>query len=406
MVVGITGCLFVIKSTATYGVSQVLTTYSLHAGNLSAAETASRLSPSDPEAHFSYGALLSFSGKPDQAVIELERAVALRPSDYGLWNELGLLRDQIGDAAGALQAFDEAVKLAPFYSQPRWNRGNVLLRSGQEEAAFKDLNQAAASNPSLLQNLVALAWGISKNDIQVAEQLAQIDSDERRIALARFLAWKGEGQQALKQYRKVNNVPEEIRRELIDQLLARNAFKEGFEIWKGNDAGDNQSTTAIYDGGFEGSLSFTDRGFGWRVARDTPAIAVTLDSSKPHSGAKSLRVEFNGNSNVADPLISQLILLEPSKRYKLSFASRSQEIVTGGSPFVVVTENSNGLKILGRSPPLEKGTGEWRTVSFEFATTPQTSGVLLILQRENCTTAPCPIFGAISLDSFSIEPLN
>jgi hypothetical protein len=284
----------------------------------------------------------------------------------------------------------------------------VLLRSGEYEAAFKDLGQAAQSNPELVPNLIDLAWSISRGDVKLTEQLAQIKGDKMRIAFARFLARHGKPDDALTQFADAGNVPDPIRRELIEQLLAKGAFKEAFNIWKlthGSESGKG-AAPSIYDGGFEGPLAFEQRGFSWRVPRELQATTISLDSSQPHSGAKNLRIEFGGNSNPGTVLVSQLVVVEPSKRYKVNFASRSQDVVTGGLPLVDVNDASGDQKRLGQSPPLAKGAGGWQSYSFEFTTTPTTTAVLLSLQRENCTMSPCPIFGAISLDSFSIEQLK
>ena len=402
--VAIVACLFVIQSTAKYGLSQLLITYSLTSGNLTAASTAIRLAPRDAEAHFANGAVLSLSGKPDQALLELERAVSLRPSDYGLWSELGLMRDQLGDAEGALRAFNESIRLAPHYSKPKWNRGNVLLRAGQYEAGFNDLNDAADSNPELLPTLMSLSWSVSKGDLQLAEQLAEVNSDERRLALARFFAWQGNGQLAISQYAKVANVPEEIKRAMIDQLLAKGAAREAYLIWKGTVG--SQPSTEIYDGGFEAPLSLRERSFGWVVASGLQTATVSLDSSNPHSGARDVRVDFNGNSDPGVSLLSQVLPVEPSRRYQVNFASRSEAVVTGGLPVVIVVDNSRGAKRLGLSTPVAKGTSGWQVNSFEFTTTPETNTVTLTVTRENCAAPPCPIFGAVSFDSFSIQPLK
>jgi len=408
VVVAIGSCLFVIQAAARYGFSQLLMTYALTAGNLPAARKAIQLTPKDAEAHFAGAAVLSLSGTPDQAVIELERAVALRPADYGLWSELGLLRDQTGDTAGALAAFDEAVRRAPFYSQPRWNRGNVLLRRGEYEVAFKDLSQAAQSNPELVPSLIDLAWSISRGDVKLTEQLAQIKDDKMRIAFARFLTRHGKAEEAFTQFADAGNVPDAVRRELVEQLLAKGAFKEAFNIWKRAHGVESAKGAApsIYDGGFEGPLAFEQRDFSWRVPRSLQATTISLDSSQPHTGSKDLRVEFTGNSNPGTVIVSQVILVEPSRRYKINFASRSQDVITGGQPLVNVSDASGDQKRLGQSPPLAKGASDWQSYSFEFTTTPTTTAVVLSLQRENCTMSPCPIFGAISLDSFSIEPLK
>lgn len=422
VITGIASCLFVIQAAARYGFSQLLITYAVASGNLSAAKKAIELTPKDPEAHLAGAALLSLLGTPEQGVVEFEKAVALRPADYRLWSELGLLRDQIGDTQGALSAFDEAVRHAPFYSQPRWNRGNVLLRKGEYEAAFNDLNHAAESNPELVPSLIDLAWGIARGDVKLTEQLAQIEGDQKRIAFARLLARRGKAEEALAQIERASIVPEAIKRELVEQLLGKGGFKEAFAIWKSTEGirlDKNAAAPSIYDGGFEGPLSFNQGGFSWRVPGDLQATTVSLDSGKPQSGSRDLRIEFKGNSNPALPVVSQIVLVEPTqpnaaaeqgraeaKRYQVNFYARSQDVVTGGLPFLAVRDAGDDQKNLGQSRPLPAGTGDWQAFSFEFTTKPETKAVVLSLQRENCTTSPCPIFGSIYLDSFSIAELK
>jgi tetratricopeptide (TPR) repeat protein len=403
--IAIAACLLAIRQAIAYGASQVLSTYSFVSRNAEVAREAIKLAPGDPEAHFAAAAVLSLSGATDQSVDELNRAVALRPADYRLWSQLGLLRDQTGDTAGALLAFDEALKRAPYYAQPRWDRGNVLLRSNQYEAAFKELNRAADSNQELIPSLIDIAWGLSRGDVKLTEELAQINTEKKRIAFAKLLARNGKAQEAIAQFGNAGKVPEALKRELTDQLIAKEAFKEAFAVWKttqGNSPG-KESAPSIDDGGFEGTLSFGDGGFAWRVPRDLQATSISQDPSQPHSGAKSLRIDFSGNANGG---ISQVIALEPSRRYRINFAARSQDIVTGGLPYIVVSTPSGAFLQLGRSAPLAKGTSGWQPYSLEFTTPPGISGVLLSLGREPCTTSPCPIFGSVSLDSFSIEQLK
>lgn len=407
--VAIAVCLLVVRSAAIFGFARVLRTYSLIAGSVPAANKAVQVAPNDAEAHYANAALLSGSQNPQISLAEIERAVALKPADYKFWQQLGLSRDQLGDSAGALTAFDEAVKRAPFYARPRWNRGNVLLRTGQYEAAFNDLCQAAQSNPELVPNLLDLAWGVSRGDVALTEELAQIKNEKMRLAFARLLARRGKGKEAVAQFARAGNVPDGIKREVVEQLLARGAFGEAFTIWKASheaEAGRELVQPSIYDGGFEGNLEIAGGGFGWRVPRDLPATTISLDQTQPQSGARALRVEFGGNSNGALPVVSQLILIEPSKRYQINFAARSQDVVTGGRPLVVVNDAAGEQKRLGQSAPLAPGNSDWQLFSFEFTAAPATTAVLISLQRENCASSPCPIFGSVLLDSFSVVPLK
>lgn len=362
------------------------------------------LTPSDPESHLANAEVLTVARQPDQSVRELEQAIALRPSDYSLWLSLGLVRDQAGDPTGALAAFDESVRRAPFYSQPRWLRGNLRLRIGRYAEAFDDLNQAARSDPDLIPNLIDLAWAVSKSDPKLTEQLAQVNTDKLRIAFARLLARQGKATETLAQVRVVESLAGDIRREIVEQLLGKNAFKEAFEIWNGGQS--SRPTALIHDGGFEAPLSFDRVGFEWRVPRALPAVALAVDSNKAHSGAKSLRLEFNGVSGTEPPFVSQLIMIEAPARYRVSFATRSQDVVSGSLPLVVVKAADGEKGLLGSSLPLSKGTSDWQVSSFEFDIPADTQAVFVGIQRETCATSPCPAFGTIWLDSFSLERLK
>lgn len=397
-------CIWTINAAATFGLSRLFVRYAVGMGSLDAGNQAVRLTPVDPESHLANAEVLSLTGRHSESILELERASALRPSDYSLWFSLGMLRDQTGDSAGALAAFDEAIKRAPFYAQPRWQRGNVFLRKGQYDAAFKDLNQAAQSDPELIPNLIDLAWAVSKGDSKLTEQLAQINSDKMRIAFARVLARRGKATETVAQFRAVTVVPSEIQRELVAELLAKDAFKEAFEIWSGGQA--MQPAPAIFDGGFEAPLTLDQVGFGWRVSRTLPAVTLAVDSSKAHSGSKSLKLEFTGDSTTEPPYVSQLILLEPSRRYRINFAVRSEDVVAGGLPVIVVTDAAGDKKELGRSAALFRSTRDWQVSGFEFNVPATTRAVFVGVQRENCATSPCPAFGSIWLDNFSIEQLK
>jgi tetratricopeptide (TPR) repeat protein len=327
----------------------------------------------------------------------------LRPHDYYLWLELGLTRDQLEDTAGALAAFNESVRLAPYYSQPRWQRGNLLFRAGRYDEAFADLRSAAASNPELFPNFVDLAWGASQRDPRLTEQIVQPQSNSAHLALARFFATHGKPDEAIAHFKLAHNPSEQRRRELVRQLVSTAAFKQAFELWVTGIPGNATNRLTIYDGGFEGSLVLDESGFGWRLAPSEQGFKLSQDPNQPHSGARSLRVDFSGNSSPNTQIASQLLLVEPAVHYKLNFAAWAQNVVTGGPPFVTVTEAAGERRQLVRSGPLSPGAGGWQSLTLEFSTGPASEAVIIALQRETCTSSTCPIFGSLNLDSFSLE---
>lgn len=416
-IVGLLVCVWGIWNAGRAGFSRMLSKYALitsgtDAPLLSPANEAVRLTPADPDAHFSRAVVLGRLGSTSEALAEYERAAALRPRDYYLWMMLGISRDQTEDEEGALAALSEAVQVAPFYAQPRWQFGNVLFRAGRPEEGFEEMRRAALSAQKFLPNLIDLAWNASGNDPAAVERLLRPENKQWRMALAHFFARRGRTSEALSLYRAAGALSEEERRPLISELLAAKGYAEAYEVWaSGTPAGKDRARPGginqITNGSFENQLSFDEMGFGWQFARAPNTVQVSLDTVEPRSGAHSLRLDWNGNPPPNLPFTSQLVLVEPNGRYRLSFSARTQEIVSGGLPLIVVSERDggDGLRVLAQSKALSKGSSNWQDYSLEFATGGETRAVLISLMRENCGSDPCPIFGRLWLDDFSIQKL-
>jgi len=226
------------------------------------------------------------------------------------------------------------------------------------------------------------------------------------MALALFFANHGQPANALSQFGLAKNVTDEKRRELVQVLSTAGAYAEAFGVWRNNttfpgDAGLLKGK--IYDGGFEATLTFDDTNFGWRPARDVAGLNLSLDTNAPHAGSRSLRLDFNGNSSPDSPIVTQLVLVEPVTRYKLSFAARATNLVTGGPPIVTIKDATTPSLRLAGSAALPANTAGWQLYGVEFLTGSSTKAIIISLQREGCASSPCPIFGSLNLDSFSLE---
>ncbi|PWT87327.1 MAG: hypothetical protein C5B55_14940 [Blastocatellia bacterium] len=390
---------------ARFGFSRLLTRYALVTNSIPAANQAVSLTPSDADARRARASLLANAKLFTEATRDLQIATNVRQGDDYLWLELGLNRDELGDTQGAYKALDQAVQHAPFYAHTLWQRGNILLRLGRFDAAFDDLSRAAESNRAFLPNVIDLAWSLSHEDPNETAQLAKIDTDYERVFFTRFLASKGKGPETLVQFRlNPTAFSPEQKKDVIRQLMTTNAYRDAFEIWKTDAAITNERFPMIYDGGFEGSLAFNEVGFGWYVKREQSPAALSLDTAQHQSGDKSLRVTFNGDSDPGLPIISQTILIRPQTHYRITFAVKTSDIVSGGLPYLNLKDAATGM-VFAKSPAFPQRTADWQLVSFEATTAAGTEAVVLSLQRNSCSGGPCPIFGSVWLDSFSIEQL-
>jgi len=396
LILAIALCLFLIQASARFGVSRIFTRYALATNSIEGANEAAQLTPSDPEAHRARATVLNRLQKPDEAAKSLETAAALRYRDDYLWIELGNTREELGDTEGSLAALDQAVRWAPHYAHTRWQRGNLLLRMGRANDAFTDLRTAAVANPRYAPNLIDLAWGISRNDLKTTESLLDIKNDNERLALIRYLARNGKGREVLDQARLLNTpLSTENKTELARLLFNAKAFMEAYALLHG------AQQPSLVNAGFEDPLVLNESSFDWIISPQQKN-RLAIDVSEKLSGAKSLQINLDGDWPPGTPLLSQTFVVDPNISYRLSFAVKTKDLVTGGPPLIVAYDATNN-QLLGKSDNFPTATTPWTTLNFDFTTLPTSQAAVIRLQRNNCDSSPCPIFGTLWLDEFSIE---
>jgi len=373
--------------------------------NLAALDRAVRLSPTDAETHFARGDVLQRTENNAEAKIEFERAVQLRPRDYFLWLVLGVTRDADRDQAGALLALRQSALLAPAYAQPRWQLGNLLLRMGEVDHAFVEFRKAAQGDPTILPVIIDLAWNLSHRDPKKVAVMLQPDNDSTRLALALFLAKHSQGPAAVEQFLLTKTTSDEKSQALLEELLKDRAFSDAYPIWaRMHGVPVTNPGAAFFDGGFEGWLASGDEGFGWQIAPNIANVEMSVDTSERHSGGRSLHAAFRGNSNPAAPLLSQLILVKPQTNYQITFAALTKDFVSAAGPILTVSDASDPKGVtLAQSPPLLPDKTGWRSFTVDLTTNAATQAIRVSVARQKCANDPCPAFGSLWLDSFSIQ---
>ena len=380
--------------------------------SIAAIEKALAYNGSDPEVHYRYAIGLFEVGKNEEALVEFERATQLKPADYFFWQELGRVRDETGDSTGAIAALREAVKHAPTYSQPHWQLGNLLLRQHQVDEAFQEMHRAVATDPTLFPVMIDLIWGVIAGneaaDLAAVLARAQPQNDNQRVLLATLFVRHGQFDAARTLMLTAGeNVAKEDWRALVAGLIEAKDFSGAYQIWlqgEGRNAGLERGE--VFDGGFEGTIeSGSDfRRFGWQPSRLTETVHILVDPNQPHSGTRSLRIEYNGNFAPTVPVISELLLVAPNTRYRLSFYARTETLLSAGLPVVTMREATGAAQLISQSPPLPSGTTGWREFVVNFDTTSATHAVTISIQRQLCSSSPCPIVGRAWFDGFSLSP--
>jgi hypothetical protein len=403
-------CLWAIWGASRDGLSAFFSARGTTNGSVIETKKAVSLSPTNPDAHQARAAVLESGRDFAGAIAELKQALSLRGQDYDLWLKLGQMSDQTGDLQGTLAAYQLAVSCAPYYAEPRWQLGNLLLRTAQRDQAFAELRRAAISDPNLELAVINLAWRAYGEDAQAIQNAIRPQTRTARLNLAHSFVEHQKTSEAIALLVATNDIGDDDWQGLLDQLLNSRRFAEGYEVWVKwrETSGDTikHGIAEITDGGFENRIVGDEHGFGWRVVTDLRGVSLAQDSNGPHAGSQSLRLDFDGDSDPTATIVSQYVRVVPKTRYRLDFAARTQEIVSGGLPIVVVTDISGrDERQLAQSTPLPQGTNEWHENFVEFSTANETGAIRIGLQRRPCNSRPCPIFGSLWLDDFNLQRL-
>ena len=400
--IGLFGCYRLAVESARNGYAGLFATASIIQAQVEPADYAVQLAPKDPEAHYTRGLALADHDRLQDAAVELRQAAQLRPHHYYQWLDLGLTLDQLGDQQGALEAFNESIRLAPSFTQPRWQLGSLLYRQGKYEQAFSELRAGAKSNRPFFLTLMDLAWAATGGDVVEMERLVDPQDSTSHLSLANYLAKHEKGASAVRQIRLAGAPGQEadqsLLKETIKSLLQNKLFVDARDAWLTTHAASgSKGIGEIWNADFVEPIAQNDPGFGWQVSA-APTVTVSVDQSGPVAGVQAICLNFAGEVDPGVQVLYQFVLVRPKTRYSLSFVTRTQELVSGGPPVLRVYDANSGRSLV--ESRISTGTNDWSKSQVDFSSDEGTSAISVSIQRLNCAQTPCSIFGKLWLSRF------
>jgi tetratricopeptide (TPR) repeat protein len=139
------------------------------------------------------GVLMLQSGKPDSAVIYLERAVAQDQSEPAWYDYLANAYAQVGRAEDAVKAYERAGSLVEEKARFNYEQGRLLLGEGKSVEAARLFRAAVDEDEELAPAWLGLAYALkSTKPLAAADALRQYieltpKDLEKRLLLVRWL---------------------------------------------------------------------------------------------------------------------------------------------------------------------------------------------------------------------------
>lgn len=118
---------------------------------------------------------------------------------------------------------------------------------------------------------------------------------------------------------------------LVNALIDQNRMNEAHRTWSQALTAANwprdpdQGGSLVFNGGFDHKI--VNGGFGWRES-PVSDVRITNDSRGAHSGSRSLRIEFEGKTNLNFQNVFQLVPVQPGTRYHFSAYLRTEGLST------------------------------------------------------------------------------
>ncbi len=378
--------------------------------SLQVAEAAVDLSSRDPLPRLLLATKLKEDFDPqsvDASIRNFEETIRRSPNDYRWWIELGRAYEQAERAEEAERAFRRAVALAPAYTFPQWQIGNFYLRQDRVEEAFGHLTKATEKSHVYREQVFALAWDYFDKDPVRVEQLAA-DTPEVRVTLAAFYAQRGAAADSLRVWK---SIPAEVKadypavlRGVTQRLYEKRHFRETLEYAREAGIDPEARAETISNAGFEEFFGDAETTlFGWRINRSDSKLEILPDSSIHSDGHRSLKLNFKTYARPELNNLTQLVVVEPNARYRLSFMLRVENLRTGGEPLLAVVDANNDVAI-ARTGLFPLGSHDWHEMAVEFVVPANCDGISIRTIRENCGEI-CPISGTIWFDAFKLVRL-
>ena len=381
-------------------------------GGIEMARLAVRWAPGDPLTHWRLGSLEEkvFSAENMAAAVsEYQAAVKLSPHDYRYWMELGRALEASGDPDSAEKALRRAVDLAPAYSHPRWQFGNLLLREGKFEEAFNQLGRAAEADAQMRPQVFDLAMRVFDSDI---DQIARVTcaSPAARLQFAIYLVAVQRIDDAMRMWGNISQADRraqtELSKELEQSLVQAKQFRALLSVVREIQAAANLPVAEqISNAGFESPLTRSSADtFGW-VVNSRPPAQFAIDSHA-HTGQGSLRIVFRAPSTLDRIQISQTVVVTPGVQYRFEYYVRTEDLLSASTPVLTIVDAVDGTA-LATSKPLPTGTNDWHQVALDFTMNAKHDGITIGFSRAPCGEAQiCPIFGSVWYDDFNLQRLG
>jgi tetratricopeptide (TPR) repeat protein len=301
-------------------------------------ERATHLEPGDARSWYLLGRYWQYNLEdPDakRAIRAYLSALSFNPKSSEVWLDLAAAYESEDNLSAARDAFLNAKKSYPLSADVAWRYGNFLLRQGELEPAFAEIQHAVLADPKRGAEAFSRCLRVEPDVGKILDRAIPPLSNIYVNIIWDQLSDR-HTENALKVWERLATLHPRVQLQdsfyLAGALLNEKRIPEASRIWDqavvfaGLADLQNPPGSVLWDGSFESGI--TGGGFAWSFPENYLAVQFTIDAREKHSGNHSLRVIFDGNSNVNFTGVCHLVPVQPSVSYRFSAWIKTRGLTT------------------------------------------------------------------------------
>jgi len=405
------GALLVTAYLCYFSVRTARAEYYVRQDTLYGYERATQIEPEDAQNWYLLGRHLQYSLEdqdPQRSISSYLKSLEIDPHSTTTWLDLAALYESEGSLAEARRAFLRAQKSYPLSAEVSWRYGNFLLRQGELEPAFVEIRHAVEADAYRAAEAFSRCSRVEP-DVDVV--LDRVVPNDRNVYLAIIQDLVGEQQipSALKVWKRLVALRPKLALSEVFLLVAslrQNGYpQEAHEIWQQSVefaglAHLQTPDSAMWDGGFESDAM--GQGYTWRFSKVSHGVQISFDGKEKHSGQRSLRVSFDGSSDINFRDVCQTVPVQGGTAYELSAWMQTKALTTdkgvrvelrGAADAMVTTEPAHGTEPWNRFVVVWEGAKENREVE-------------VCLRRDPSDQEVNKISGTVWVDDLALTPVK
>jgi Tetratricopeptide repeat len=346
---------------------------------------------------------------PYLAIQYYRKALESNPRSDLYWMNLASTYEIVGDTAHAREAYQRAQAVYPISAEVAWNYGNFLLRQSQLDQGFAEIRRAIDTDPTLIPLAISRCWRSTRDVDRLLSELLPAEVDPY-FQMLDFLAKSQESDAAQVVWKRLLafQKPFPLSRSFpyLGYLIQQDKGDEAKTVWVQAIAASGWPNAAppdnsvIWNGGFEYEIA--NGGLDW-IEDQVIGASMGIDTANPHSGKRSLRVDFTGGLNLDFHHVSQFVAVKPMTHYHFRAYVRTDEISTESGPRFVIYDPHHLNEPLVQTADLT-GTQPWTPLEVDVTTGPQTHFLLILLRRLESRLFDNRLSGTVWVDDVSLTP--